>query len=166
MQSVYSITNVKSSNLAHGELYWIQHYMIKFVSDLRQIGDFLWALRFPPPIKLTATIQQSLVALNTKALFSHPSLNQELCIMCWSSELGIWIQYLNIMVSVLAASSVNRGVEPRSGQTKDYKIRICCFCAKHAALRKKSKELLARNQNNVSEWSDISSRVFHRAITI
>jgi hypothetical protein len=27
--------------------------MIKFVSDLRQVGGFLW---FPPPIKLTATI--------------------------------------------------------------------------------------------------------------
>jgi hypothetical protein len=31
----------------------VQHYMIKFVSDLRQAGGFL---RFPPPIKLTATI--------------------------------------------------------------------------------------------------------------
>jgi len=28
----------------------IQHYVIKFVSDLRQVGGFL---RFPPPIKLT-----------------------------------------------------------------------------------------------------------------
>jgi hypothetical protein len=27
-----------------------------FVSDLRQVGGFLWVLRFPPPIKLTATI--------------------------------------------------------------------------------------------------------------
>jgi hypothetical protein len=34
----------------------VQHYMIKFVSDLRQVGDFLQILRFPPPIKLTATI--------------------------------------------------------------------------------------------------------------
>ena len=40
----------------HGELYSIQHYVIKFVSDLRQIGGFLRVLRFPPPIKLTATI--------------------------------------------------------------------------------------------------------------
>ena len=30
--------------------------MIKFVSDLRQVGGFLWVLRFPPPIKLTATL--------------------------------------------------------------------------------------------------------------
>jgi hypothetical protein len=48
--------------------------------------------------------------------------------------------------------------EPRSGQTKDYKIGICGFSAKHAALRRKSKEWLARNQNNVSEWSDMSIR--------
>jgi len=31
----------------------IQHYVIKFVSDLWQVGGFL---RFPSPIKLTATI--------------------------------------------------------------------------------------------------------------
>jgi len=39
-----------------GEVYSIQHYVIKFVSDLRQVGGFLRVLRFPPPIKLTATI--------------------------------------------------------------------------------------------------------------
>jgi hypothetical protein len=34
----------------------IQHYVIKFVSDLRQFGGFLRILRFPPPIELTTTI--------------------------------------------------------------------------------------------------------------
>jgi hypothetical protein len=34
----------------------VQHCVIKFVSDLRQVGGFLRLLRFPPPIKLTATI--------------------------------------------------------------------------------------------------------------
>jgi hypothetical protein len=29
---------------------------IEFVSDLRQVDGFLWALGFPPPIKLTTTI--------------------------------------------------------------------------------------------------------------
>jgi hypothetical protein len=62
------------------------------------------------------------------------------------------------MVCVLASSAVDRGLEPQSGQTKDYKIGMCCFSAKHAALRRKSKDWLARNQNNVSEWSDISTR--------
>ena len=62
------------------------------------------------------------------------------------------------MVSMLASSAVDRGFEPRSGQTKDYKISICCFSAKHAALRRKSKDWLARNQNNVSGWSNMSTR--------
>ena len=34
-----------------------------------------------------------------------------------------------IMVSVLTSSVVDHGFEPRSGQTKDYKIGICCFSA-------------------------------------
>ena len=62
------------------------------------------------------------------------------------------------VVSVLASSAVDRGFEPKSGQTKDYKIGMCCFSAKHAALRRKCKDWLARNQNNVSEWRDISTR--------
>ena len=62
------------------------------------------------------------------------------------------------MVSVLALSEVDRGFEPRSGQTKDYEIGICCFSAKHTALRRKNKDWLARNQSNVSKWSDMSTR--------
>ena len=61
------------------------------------------------------------------------------------------------MVSMLASSAIDRGFEPRSGQTKDYNIVICCFSTKHAALRRKSKDWLAQTQNNVSEWSDMST---------
>ena len=61
------------------------------------------------------------------------------------------------MVSVLASNVVDRGFEPRSGQTNDYTI-IVCFSAKRTALRRKSKEWLARNQDNVSEWDDMSIR--------
>ena len=53
---ILHITNVVRSNPTHGELYSIHHYVIKFFSDLRQVGGFLRVLRFPPPIKLTATI--------------------------------------------------------------------------------------------------------------
>ena len=49
-------TNIASSNPIHGEVYSIQHYVIKFVSDLQQVGGFLCVHRFPSPIKLTATI--------------------------------------------------------------------------------------------------------------
>ena len=38
------------------------------------------------------------------------------------------------MVNVLASSVVDRGFEPRSGQTKDHKIGICYFSANHAVL--------------------------------
>ena len=48
-----------------------------------------------------------------------------------------------VMVSVLSSSAVDHGFELRSGQTKDYTIGICCFSAKHAALRRKSKDWLA-----------------------
>ena len=34
----------------------VQHYVIKFVSDLRQDSGFLRVLRFPLPIKLTSMI--------------------------------------------------------------------------------------------------------------
>jgi hypothetical protein len=58
------------------------------------------------------------------------------------------------MVSELASSVVDRGFEPRSGQIKDYKIGICCLSAKHAALRRKSKDWLARIQYN-EQMTDI-----------
>ena len=61
-----------------------------------------------------------------------------------------------VMVNVLALSAVDRGFEPRSGITRDYKIGICCFSAKHASLRGKSKDWLVWNQSNVSEWGDMS----------
>ena len=45
-----------------------------------------------------------------------------------------------VMVNVLASSAVDSGFDPRSGQTKDFKIGICCFSTKHATLRRKSKD--------------------------
>ena len=68
-----------------------------------------------------------------------------------------------VKVSMLASSVVDRGFEPWSGQTKDYKIGICCFSARHAALRSKSKDWLAWNKNNVSDWGDMS---IHRLVLV
>ena len=56
MQSMSISDKVLSSNPVHGEVYSIQHYVIEFISNLRQVGGFLRVLRFPPPIKLPATI--------------------------------------------------------------------------------------------------------------
>ena len=41
-------TNVVSSNPAHGEVYSLQNYVIRFASDLWQVGGFLQVHRFPP----------------------------------------------------------------------------------------------------------------------
>ena len=49
VETVHITTKAMSSNPAHGGVYSIQLYMIKFVSDLRQVGGFLRVLRFPPP---------------------------------------------------------------------------------------------------------------------
>ena len=45
------------------------------------------------------------------------------------------------------------------GQTKEYEIGICCFTAKHTELRRKSKDWLARNRSNVSEYGEKSIHV-------
>ena len=65
VQSVPITINVVSSN-SHDGVYSIQHYVIKFVSDLRQVAGFLPVLRFPPPIKLTAQYHWNIVESGVK----------------------------------------------------------------------------------------------------
>ena len=62
---------------------------------------------------------------------------------------GLTDQIGGLMVSELTSSVVDCGFEPRSGQIKDYKIGICSFSAMHTALRRKSKDGLAQNQDNL-----------------
>ena len=49
------------------------------------------------------------------------------------------------MVSVVASSEVDRGFDPRSGETKDYKIGICCFSDEHAAFKRNTLDRVAGN---------------------
>jgi len=49
MQSVPIATKVVSSNPVHGEVYSIQHYVIKFIIDWRQVGGF------PPGTAVSST---------------------------------------------------------------------------------------------------------------
>ena len=44
VHSMHIATEVVSSNNVQGEVYSMQHYVIKFVSDLQQVSGFL---RFP-----------------------------------------------------------------------------------------------------------------------
>jgi len=45
---IYITTNTESEPRSGNEYSKYHYYMIKFVSDLRQIGGFLQVLRFPP----------------------------------------------------------------------------------------------------------------------
>ena len=79
MQSVPTITKVVSSNPNYGEVYSIQHFVIKFVSDLRQVGGILQVLQFPPPIKLTTTIYLKIVESGVKQHKSNPQTMELAC---------------------------------------------------------------------------------------
>jgi hypothetical protein len=50
------------------------------------------------------------------------------------------------------------GFQSQSGQTKGYKIDICCFSTKQVSIRSKNKDCLTRNHDNVSVWCDVSNR--------
>jgi hypothetical protein len=82
-----------------------------------------------------------------------------ICI-CWETDQKCSPKTLigSVIVSVHASSAVDRGLESRSGQTKDYQLVLVAYNAKHAELRRKSKDGLLRNQDNVSEWSDMYIR--------
>jgi hypothetical protein len=80
MQSVHITTKVVSSNPDNGMVHSMQHYVIKFVSDLRQVGGFMRVLRFPPPIKLTATIYNLAEILLKVALNTITRTFFELCV--------------------------------------------------------------------------------------
>jgi hypothetical protein len=68
-QFIRGVHSILLYNLS--EVYSIQHHVIKFVSDLRQLGGFLPALRFPPPIKLIGNDKTEIllkVTINTITL--------------------------------------------------------------------------------------------------
>jgi len=65
----------------------------------------------------------------------------------------------------LLLSAVDYRLETWSDQTKDYKICIFCFSAKHAALRNKSKDWLTRYQEIfLSETTCYSIELIDKAI--
>ena len=69
-------TRVVSSNPIDSEMYSIQHYVIKFVRDLQQVGGFLQVLRFSPPNKTDGhdiTYMLLKVALSTITLMHSPT---------------------------------------------------------------------------------------------
>ena len=89
--------------------------------------NFEYCKTFAFVIKLSSDILQgSNIYLQIMRKYTH--------IRCPVNRIG------GVMVSVLTSNAVDRGFEPRSGQTKHYAIGICCFSDKYAALRRKSKD--------------------------
>jgi hypothetical protein len=52
-----------------------------------------------------------------------------------------------VVVSVVALSMVDRGLESPLGQTKEYQLGICCFFDRHEGVT--SKDWLVENQDNM-----------------
>ena len=122
----------------------VQHYVIKFVSDLRQVGGFLRVLRFPPPIKLTATIYlKHIVGSGVKHHQTKPSLFnvgllwlslliRNLCLWCLKCydnlmvilNIYIYIIYVYYSISSKNIRNYNKG-NYDSGLESDYEIFNC-----------------------------------------
>jgi hypothetical protein len=67
-------TKVVFSLPAHVEVYSIQHYVLKFVSDLQRVGGLHRVLWFPPSIKLTTNdIAEILLKLVLNTITVTPS---------------------------------------------------------------------------------------------
>ena len=64
MQSVPITTKVVNYNPVHDEVHSIQHQVIKFVSDVPQVGGFHWILRCHPSTNNIAKILLK-VTINT-----------------------------------------------------------------------------------------------------
>jgi hypothetical protein len=70
---------VKSSNISHDEVYWIQPCIIEFVSDLRQVNGFLWVLLYSY-LMWVQTIDQTIlteVLGETKVFFCPRTTNKQ-----------------------------------------------------------------------------------------
>jgi hypothetical protein len=67
-------------------------------------------------------------------------------------------KYKFVYIHVLKKCGRSWVRESRSGQTKDYQLTFVAYITKHADIRRKSKDWLARNQDNVSEWSNMYIR--------
>ena len=141
-----------------------QEYMIVPFVDNGGINDH-HCLNFLSIIRIVRSLSGNLATIlsdNRYSTFLQDSASA--CFMCWNGTINKLATILFFIMSVARCFRQTQW----SGQTKDYKIGICCFSAKHAALRRKSKDWFIRNQDNVSEWGNMSIRglLFQWASTI
>jgi len=60
---VVGFTTTCEISAYHGEVYSIQHYVIKVVSDLRQVDGSLMLLWFPPPTEILLKVALKAITL-------------------------------------------------------------------------------------------------------
>ena len=87
-------------------------------------------------------------------LIQSKLLNQVLLIVMIQSKFVKQVVMILVMQDMYVLMNVI--IKSKISQTKDYNIGICCFSAQHATLSIKSTEWLARYQDQVSEWGDMS----------
>jgi hypothetical protein len=126
-------TNTKSTNL------WIHELVI-----------------FNQTTKIDAHEEKYFHSMYNTHFLSTTSNKQNILLNFIFNSRVCYFHYKENCISDVIVSVLDHGFKSWSGQKKDYKNGICCFSAKHAALRRKSKDWLARNQDNVSELGDMS----------
>ena len=106
MQSVSITTSVVSSNPAHDEVYSIQHYVNKFVSDFRQDSYFLRVLhQLNWPSRVNWNIVESGVNLHKQnKLIKKTNHNINNILHEEHEKVDIFLAILNVLITVLAIS--------------------------------------------------------------
>ena len=108
-------------------LYSIQHYVIKFVSGLREVCGFLCVLLFSPPIKLTRDITEILLKVALHAINkTTPSQQVCICDLAWKNISYTYAFILQTRCAQTAAASVPA---PRMKKFSIYRyVSIQCTC--------------------------------------
>jgi hypothetical protein len=104
VQSVPITTKGVSSNSAHGDLYSIQHYVLKFVSDLWQVCG---VLRFPPPNEYDMHNSQSASIREKGPSWSYGGWIYNYQYHQWLSPLTLWV-LIQLRRGVLETTSCDK----------------------------------------------------------
>jgi len=91
-------TKVASSNPANGEVYSIQYYVIKFVSDLWQVGGFLRILQFPHQYNWPSRYNWNIVESGIK---HHNQTLTSKCMTIWTKWQFMYRHIVNYLLNVI-----------------------------------------------------------------
>ena len=97
LKSVPINTNVVSSNSAYGEVYSIRHYVIMFVSYLRQISDFLLVLWFPPNKTDYLNITEILLKVGLNIITQPICMDLSMGLVPPSSLMGLYSRMVKVI---------------------------------------------------------------------